>query len=1134
MRNYFGKLRARKVTRFVPLMHAAGISKVYYVINAVLCPMSIPDRIFAVGGAGKTIAFEFLSTEWVLEQILSPSDDPQELRVTIMDSAEEEKNDDRRKVDDIREKIGETKEELRDVDKGRPGDISLEYKLINENIQLNSQIDLLGDEEVSRIASGNGMDKTNWWLGEDHINENLDFAKGVVRKRGLGKGIYYKAYSEDDEMSSIVDLPQKGEVAIVAGLGGGTGSGILVDLAYHLKEQHPTSEITLFGVLPNHTEGIKESTNAHAVLSELERLSLEGNSPFEDYVLVPIDPTGFDGKKGNKISTEQPLLEYDRAFVYLLSSYYNTQDLEDPFTETPSYAPFTVAIPQVLRYNVESIKHARTALTDMLNKKQESLEAEEELYTGIERFLSQQFDSAADGELTKKDETDLEDRVKVIESLIEIDLFNELDYESLSVYKTEVLNPSERESESVEQQIDMMRGSVEAGVIDQIENQMVDRDVDQFLAEVLEKDTRMIAKRKELMKRKEHIDESQIRDTIEYLMASKEGSAGAKFNQLETKIEDKEGKRERIEEELDSIEREIEDVREEQDSEIQRSVNEWEQRVEADLDRIQTLADQPIRSHLSELERELEKFRDKMKDSDSLEEANGISDSNVQDVVDDLGSELSEVGIEFDRGRVLDSVRSLKQARKAWFGTKKSQSGIKKYIPGTSSVEEEKEEAYKKYRMEKSKLNDRGIFSLAPPEMDFKAEINDNIIRNIEEKHRRKKTELRDRVVEELREMLDDSASAHQFLQELESEIEGMEGDVNRNTIQKTVREAFEQDIINSDKIQDLERRREELESDLKEIEKQEDIYSGTLDLLEKLNPVYTEFSDNRSEFNRRKSDYDEGEELTMSSKPDDYVYVKNIQPGKIFRATKHESLKESELFINNPEETQRLRGNLEELVKNTLNQKYNTLQRRKLKIGEDNLRYEDMKVRFAVMSPVIDDIGSDVMDFEDMFGDAFDLGGGGTKKENRYTAWKRNIGGDWDIGVSVFITGVFLDNIRKFVQSDGYRYGYSERQERLGDDILIHHSYGLDKGFFVRRAEEINVESEDDIGFYLQANEDIPERLVNDYFEKVEVSAAKEEEDISKKDEETTVTGKPEEDPKRVDGAEEIDQDVDSPEGTD
>jgi len=135
------------------------------------------------------------------------------------------------------------------------------------------------------------------------VNENLDFAKGVVRKRGLGKGIYYKAYSEDDEMSSIVDLPQKGEVAIIAGLGGGTGSGILVDLAYHLKEQHPTSEITLFGVLPNHTEGIKESTNAHAVLSELEHLRLEGDSPFEDYVLVPIDPTGFDGKKERVIES---------------------------------------------------------------------------------------------------------------------------------------------------------------------------------------------------------------------------------------------------------------------------------------------------------------------------------------------------------------------------------------------------------------------------------------------------------------------------------------------------------------------------------------------------------------------------------------------------------------------------------------------------------------------------------------------------------------------------------------------------------------------------------------------------------------------------------------------------------------
>jgi hypothetical protein len=370
--------------------------------------MKLPDRIFAIGGAGKEIAFTLLEAEWVLRDLLQPRPNPESLKVSILDTAIGERNDDRQRIQDIRTRINEIKADLREDNKNRVGDITIEYKLVTEDIQLTGSIDLIGDDAVPRITAGNGMEESDWWLQPEYINENLDFARGVVRKRGLGKAIYYKAYAEDDQMKTFVDLPDKGKVAIFAGLGGGTGSGILFDLAEELQEQQRTAEITLFAILPNHTEGVKENTNAYAALSELEYLSLNDENLFKDRILLPIDPTGFDGKTGNTIQTGEMLEELDEAIIYLVTAYYNNPDLEDPFNSNPSYAPFTIGIPQILRYNVEAITEGREALRNILDKKEESLQAEEELYTELSRFLAKHYSEPDDESgLRDLDQTDL-------------------------------------------------------------------------------------------------------------------------------------------------------------------------------------------------------------------------------------------------------------------------------------------------------------------------------------------------------------------------------------------------------------------------------------------------------------------------------------------------------------------------------------------------------------------------------------------------------------------------------------------------------------------------------------------------------------------------------------------------------
>lgn len=63
--------------------------------------MKFPDRIFAVGGAGKAIAMELLESEWVLRGILEPRPDPVSLTITILDTAEGEQNNDKQRIADI-------------------------------------------------------------------------------------------------------------------------------------------------------------------------------------------------------------------------------------------------------------------------------------------------------------------------------------------------------------------------------------------------------------------------------------------------------------------------------------------------------------------------------------------------------------------------------------------------------------------------------------------------------------------------------------------------------------------------------------------------------------------------------------------------------------------------------------------------------------------------------------------------------------------------------------------------------------------------------------------------------------------------------------------------------------------------
>lgn len=1049
--------------------------------------MNTPERIFAIGGAGKAVAFEVLETDWILREVLRPKPNPDNLSITIIDTAQGEENEDKQKIREKRERIHELEEELRDTTKGRTGDIEIQYKLITKDIQLNSYVDLLGEDVIPRITAGNGMDEDNWWLKREHINENLDFAKGVVRKRGLGKTIYYKAYAEDDSISSYIDLPDKGEVSVIGGLGGGTGSGILIDLARHLRSKQPTAEITLFGILPNKTEGVKENTNAFAALSELEYLALKGESVFKDRILLPIDPTGFDGKTGNRIQTGEMLQELDEAMVYLIAGYYSTTSagMEDPFAASPDFAPFTIGIPQVIRYNVEAISAARDSIRGILTAKQDAAEAEEQIYSEVDRFLTKYFDTDGTEDRSLRDlgEADLSERLERIETLIELDLFDELEYEAIDIFAT-ILNDSENESDGIVDQVEVLNGMLRAGTTSDGSRTVFVDDIDELLAETIEREFELLVQRKKLLQRKQAIEDSQVRDSIEYLLLSGDENTnpGVRINRLEARLDDLKEQRDRLEADLSETVDELEQRRQEAEDEINRQVENWRRATEESFDQFEQLASVNDGQLIGELETQLEQFAMEIDNADSLDTVENVSAQGVRDAVGRIENEFGAIGVDFQDQKqdIQSSLTALTKAKEAFLKLNQEEGTVEKFLPFEGSTEKERKEAQKDYRMQKTQIDDSGIFEVGPAGTSFAVDVAFSADQ-LRDTVNRREDELKRELIDQFRSRISSEHPVSEFERELD-------GSPSMSRLSEVAREAFRDEAIDTGEI---EGRKEEIESELADVQDDLEVYEATVDAFEDLSGLRTSYSDGIETYHDRLAEYHEESDRSVSTGDDEYVYIKNVRPNEVFRATGNDSLRESDL-LKSEEESQRLLGNLEELAENARNERYTGLQRRKF--SHDGARYSDLKIRVSMLSQAQEHLDENTLDVEGMFDGAFVVGSGGVGVDKQFSAWSVDAGGPWEIGMSVFIDGVFTDNLRSAVGADGYYDGYSRRAEELGDDILVHHSYGLEQGFYPRRTGMLNLESTEDIEFFLQEEEEIVQGLLSDYFEEVQIKSVEAE----------------------------------------
>lgn len=594
---------------------------------------------------------------------------------------------------------------------------------------------------------------------------------------------------------------------------------------------------------------------------------------------------------------------------------------------------------------------------------------------------------------------------------------------------------------------------------------------------MLSQELELLVRRKRLLEQKTTIDTSRIQRTIEYLLGTEDvgTSAGGIIQRLQSQLDDSVEKLERLEDDLAETEAELEKVRDDQEEEIKASISKWERTVEEDLERLQTLDVEAVENDLAALHSALAGYMSEIVNANTKSEVDNVGRGEVNQALNQLEGTLQQMGVsvESDKRAINQSLNELPEAKKAFLTMQQEEGTLESLTPWESSTAEEKQDAQKAFRMATNRLDDAEVFSVGPPD-EFRVEIAydaDAVVRSVEQQA----GDLRSAIVRALRDELDDEANEGDIA-DLESELDTET--VDREACRGIVRRAFERELVETD---DLEARRENLEARIEELSVEIELYEETIDLFEAVNAHRRTFEQNDVDFRESLATFDDDTGDSVAVESEDYVFIKNIQPDDVLQATGSETLAETDIFAD-PHERNRMRESLEELAKNTLDRKYTGLQRRKL--SYQGRRYSDLRVRVALMTPAVENIDGETIDLKSTYREAFDLEGNPTKQ--RYSAWNPPIGGDWDIGLGVFIDGVFLDNIRKVIQADGYASGYEEWASNPDVDIRVHHSLGLDDGNYVRRTDTLNIESADDVEFFLQDEDAIVDNLLDQYSERV------------------------------------------------
>jgi flagellar biosynthesis chaperone FliJ len=399
--------------------------------------LTFPDVIYALGGGGRKMVLEIFSQDWVIIEALRGSSST--IDITFIDSATENQENHAKEVEELRQKKNEIVQQLQEeVPSGTSvGSININEQLITNGLNITEKEDLTGSQTVEKITD-RVPTLDSWWLQRSNLNKTgagagfYDVSKGAVKRRALGKALHYKALAEGNtneyENALNTNQGQDDNIAVFVGLGGGTGSGTFIDIAQKIERQNQAAGIDIFATLPTSSQRDEARANAFAALTELEYLQLDGEPPFRDVFVFPLEPTGLDAE-----ATDTPnLSEFDQAMVYAVLGIYNSDDRDYALGNDTPYAPFTVAVPQVLAYSKEKIRARKNDIEEVLQAKKALLNIEYTALEEVEAYLDEHYsgvDPVDATDLNSAARSHIETRLARLEQLVRSDLLAILDIE---------------------------------------------------------------------------------------------------------------------------------------------------------------------------------------------------------------------------------------------------------------------------------------------------------------------------------------------------------------------------------------------------------------------------------------------------------------------------------------------------------------------------------------------------------------------------------------------------------------------------------------------------------------------------------------------------------------------------------
>lgn len=340
--------------------------------------------IVGVGGCGKKLAREVCSYDWLLDYC---SENGNRLNIYTMDTDIAESKDDQKLAEKIMRKVNASK---------NPVVSEFISCHLPQLANVSSACDLTSSKVSASIKRTRSIN--TWWLHDPENNgitfQDLkdidhkvtdDFTGGVHRRRAISKAVLYKVLSQG-QTKGWPDFSVPGDTAIIVGIGGGTGSGMFIDLARAIREKRKENNIYLFAVLPTTSEGEKEKLNAAIALTEIEFLNVSHEERLFDHVIfVSLGPTGY--KNGDNES--EVLHDFDSVFPQILVNYFHVQNSDLHLDDTEkSYSSFVFADSHIIEYPVEELRNLKKQYNDIVDELGKIVDEKNKLNENIEELLT--------------------------------------------------------------------------------------------------------------------------------------------------------------------------------------------------------------------------------------------------------------------------------------------------------------------------------------------------------------------------------------------------------------------------------------------------------------------------------------------------------------------------------------------------------------------------------------------------------------------------------------------------------------------------------------------------------------------------------------------------------------------------